>query len=160
MRPYQDAQGALLLLLRHGRIRRGARLREAHQRRDHALEQVGTLQVAVVIHEEVHLQGVQTARFNLSRITWHTSSSKQTLCQSPESESLILHWLLLAHQQLAVASKRLKAPQHHAALAQVHWRRRCRNNRTVVSVPGHLPLRQPSRSRAAQTDDLHGVRAN
>mmetsp|Transcript_7198 Transcript_7198/g.21190 ORF Transcript_7198/g.21190 Transcript_7198/m.21190 type:complete len:341 (-) Transcript_7198:2030-3052(-) len=52
----QQPQGTLILLDLHRGVGRGGRLGDTHQSAHHALEQVGTLQVAVVVHEQVHQQ--------------------------------------------------------------------------------------------------------
>ena len=118
---HQHTQSALLLLLRHGRVGRGARLRDPHQRGDHALEQVGALQVAVVVHKEVDLRRCTMG----SQSDDHPGARLQAQNLAIHVTTQFVHSCCWAHQQLAVARERLKAAQHHAALSQVHWWRRC-----------------------------------
>jgi hypothetical protein len=137
---HQHAEGALLVLLRHRRISRCARLCDAHQRSDHALEQVGALQVAVVVHKEVHLQ---PKRCTVNGLYQHCTFA--WTCKGSEHDTsrpfniYFKAQLQGDHQQLAIACERLEAPQHHATLAQVHGRRRCVTEKeqvVSVKVPG------------------------
>jgi hypothetical protein len=53
---HQDAQQSLVFLLQLRQIRRHWRLCDAHQGTSHALKEVRALQVAVIVHEQVHQQ--------------------------------------------------------------------------------------------------------
>ena len=55
-RAHQDSQGLLILPALRVALRGGGALRNAHQRRHHAFEQIRSLQIAVIVDEKIHQQ--------------------------------------------------------------------------------------------------------